>query len=1097
MTHKILIAHAEGEEAIAESIAEPLRNAGYEVAHQGTVLVGESIEEEASKVLELGGPVVLCATVNAIGTGMPNRLVRAAQIQDRKRVFVIQIEKGAYIEGIAAGEKITRYWQDRNRALRELLAARNHYYPLDQVQERVQRIDGAEERYRNLLLKTCDIVNLANLPVQDPNFAQNTLKLRSLFVPLHAWIDYEQEADEIGWPNIEIESKMRLNARSGIHVEETGSRRKRVTIGERLINSRRLAVLGDPGSGKTTLVRWISTAYLLRLEGAPSWQDFPDIKTLQDMDLMPIIVKCRNFESNFSEWTLKDIFRFTLRKLELNDNDVDVLTQTLLDRMHEGTVFLMIDGLDEITDLRLRSSFCQQLEQISIAYPNAFMLVTSRIVGYRELGQRLGSSFDHIILADLSPEEKDDFANSWCDLTENPERRAEAERELIRGIHSNDRIERITGNPLLLTTMALVKRNVGKLPSRRADLYWEAVHVMLNWRSDVGEALDQHEAIPQLEYLAYAMCDLGVQQMRQDDVLEYFDKMREEYPKIHQVRKHSSEDFLHLIEIRTSLLFVAGYTRHLGKHLPIYEFRHQTFQEYLAALALVNGHFPERDKSKSLAEVIAQLTSRTEGSLGQNTISRNNREESWSEVIRLCATICNDDDVDKVILAILNPRKDEGDDAIRNRAFLSSLCIADEPNVEEEIVKKVFKILIGLLRADDVILGSNADVVVRMMIGTHWAELLHQSLILEFCQCDPDERWILGSFSGLIGAANAPQEKNALQIWLTTQEKEISNYTEFDAIDISLTLVQLSKENRVFGAAQLAKVILERLDSIAPLSHTSAWALRCFVGEYNRWRREWEPNSIEIQRIFAFVEKSNSDPNAIANLIILLGKQNYGPAFEILLHKLRDPNIHIRRATIKALGDMKRKVAAKHLVTLLQDSDAGVRRNVAFALGHIKSEDAANSLIALLQDSDASVRRAAIIALSNMKCKDVIDPFIALLGDSDAKVRRRAALSLCAIKSDKGLITLLQNHDEYDEYVLKKAAWALGEIKSEKAVDSLISLLKDHDAGVRKQAARALGEIKIEKAADSLISLLKDHDEGVRKNVAGALGEIKIEKAAD
>jgi predicted NACHT family NTPase len=374
------------------------------------------------------------------------------------------------------------------------------------------------------------------LPVKDPNMARNHLKLRSLFVPLHAWTEYEsQEEKDGGWKFTE----RRHLIWDGSHVEEIGYKRKRVSVGERLINSRRIVVLGDPGSGKTTLIRWISTAYLLRIENDPNWQDLPDVKTLPDLDLMPIIVKCRSFESSSSELTLSDIFRFTLRKLELNDNDTEALTKSLLDRMQAGTALLMIDGLDEITDIRLRSTFCQQLEQISISYPNALIIVTSRVVGYRELGQKLGSSFEHVILADLSPEEKNDFSHSWCELTESPERRHEAERELIQGIHSNDRIERITGNPLLLTTMALVKRNVGKLPSRRADLYCEAVQVMLNWRSDVGGALDQREAIPQLEYLAYAMCDLGVQQMNQDAVLDFFDNMREEYPQIRHVRTQS------------------------------------------------------------------------------------------------------------------------------------------------------------------------------------------------------------------------------------------------------------------------------------------------------------------------------------------------------------------------------------------------------------------------------------------------------------------------------------------------------------------------------------------------------------------------------
>lgn len=78
MSWKVLIAHADGEEHLAEELADPLRKAGYDVAHRGTVLVGESIVEEASKVLNLGGPLVLCGTVKAVGTKWGRRLVNAA-----------------------------------------------------------------------------------------------------------------------------------------------------------------------------------------------------------------------------------------------------------------------------------------------------------------------------------------------------------------------------------------------------------------------------------------------------------------------------------------------------------------------------------------------------------------------------------------------------------------------------------------------------------------------------------------------------------------------------------------------------------------------------------------------------------------------------------------------------------------------------------------------------------------------------------------------------------------------------------------------------------------------------------------------------------
>ena len=90
--------------------------------------------------------------------------------------------------------------------------------------------------------------------------------------------------------------------------------------------------------------------------------------------------------------------------------------------------------------------------------------------------------------------------------------------------------------------------------------------------------------------------------------------------------------------------------------MPAYEFRHLTFQEYLAGLALVEGRFPNRDE-KSLAENVSPLAGQTsaEGDSADLTI------ENWREALRLCVMSCNDDDVDSVLLAIANvPRRRAG-----------------------------------------------------------------------------------------------------------------------------------------------------------------------------------------------------------------------------------------------------------------------------------------------------------------------------------------------------------------------------------------------------------------------------------------------------
>lgn len=130
MTWQILIAHAAGEEQLADALAEPLRQAGYSVAHRGTVLVGESVVEEASKVLSLGGPVVLCGTVEAMGTPWAHRIINAARGYAHVRVFAVQMEERAYVKPLALDGVILCYWQDPSKGIRELLTAIQEYYPL-------------------------------------------------------------------------------------------------------------------------------------------------------------------------------------------------------------------------------------------------------------------------------------------------------------------------------------------------------------------------------------------------------------------------------------------------------------------------------------------------------------------------------------------------------------------------------------------------------------------------------------------------------------------------------------------------------------------------------------------------------------------------------------------------------------------------------------------------------------------------------------------------------------------------------------------------------------------------------------------------------
>ena len=777
----ILLAHAAGEDGRTEPIANALRSAGYDVIYEGSVLVGESLIQEASKALEAGSPVVLCGTIAALGTGWAHKVVNAARSYPGIHIFALQMEELAYLKILSLDGRVAAYWQNPDKAITDLLEVLAKYYPLESTELISSSINQLEQRYRGLALSTYDIVDLANLPVTDRSLATRELLLRSLYVALR--VDTEPAH---GSSNSHAE----LNAIKSGHPSVSSKHGKsekarRWSVGERLASSHKLVVLGDPGAGKSTLLRWIATAYCLRLNADPDWQQLPDIAYLPDEDWLPILIQCRDLERPQSTQSLEQILDRHLRKLGITGIEAEQLNKQLLGRLSEGRALLLVDGLDEIARSATRASFCRQIEQVHVAYPRAPIIVTSRIVGYREMGLRIGRGFEHANILDLTAHDKDEFIRRWCTLTEPVARKKTAARELIRDIHSTDRIERLTGNPMLLTTMALVKNKVGKLPSKRADLYREAVDVLLNWRSDVDRPLDPYEALPQLEYVAYAMCAAGVQRLRADQIIGLLSRMRTEYPSIRSAQRHDPLGFLRLLERRTVILVEIGRVRHKGGLVPIFEFRHLTFQEYLASLALVKGRFPGRNRGLSLAENIAPLAAQISE---VSTDAANNDDqtisENWREVLRLCVMSCDDDDVDSILMAVAGVHNEEHASAdTRPRIMLAVACLSDEPNVSQDVALMLMDRFIGMLRDTDRLVSSvarrpvgdsSAGWLIAEIGTSSWGPDFTRRLVLAWLSA-PVHDSLLGACAARAGGQLVPDNDQGVRIWLSQQAVQLSN----------------------------------------------------------------------------------------------------------------------------------------------------------------------------------------------------------------------------------------------------------------------------------------------------------------------------------
>ena len=1009
LTWQVLIAHAKGEEDFAEQLAEPIREAGYEVAHRGTVIVGESFTEEASKVLSTGGPVVLCGTIKALGTKWARQIVYAARQTYRTRVFCVQMEEEADVEQLTLGECIALYWQNPTKAMQDLIASLKKHYPLQESSDYVPLGNEAEQRYRELALESCDIIDLANLPESDRHIATQKLALRRLYVALRVQVEIASsaQADETELEAIEKRRNAIQRQLAGwgkADKDEREDKGNRVPIGERLAKAQRLVVLGDPGAGKTTMVRWIATAYLLKLKRDLDWKDLPDVSTLPDEDWLPIVVRCRDLDLSSLSGSLDDILGHTLRKAEMTEAQCTALRELLQKKLREGEALLLLDGLDEITDSRVRVGFCRQIERIHDAYPKASIIATSRIVGYREMSYRL-PEFEHVTVADLSREDKDDFVRRWCEVTELPERREDATKELIKDIHSADRIERLTGNPMLLTTMALIKRKVGKLPSRRAKLYEEAVEVLLNWRSEVDEPIDSDEAFPQLEYIAYAMCDRGVQQLREDEVIDLFTRIRTEYPNVRAVEKHEPREFLSLLERRTGILVETGHVRHNGRTVPVFEFRHLTFQEYLAGLALVAGHFPNRNRSLSLAEYVAPLAAR----MSEVQDTEVAVTENWREALRLCVASCNDDDVDDVLQAILQPL--EGEDAqitARPRAVLAALCLADEPNASNEKAREVLQEFVRRVSEKDGKDSVKTSIYIAAMelAASHWGQSLRSLLVEEFRRQGTSSRLRYGGLCREMLTALVPDQEAIIDEWYVKQVSRLNSSEEVEAIEAAFYIGKIAElaflshlrsttyqgyRNQVLNVPGVVNRLMEMLWSSAPASQAASEALK-WINIGFRNKDSWKPTVEEKKRLISFISNPASDPQAFVQLSIILNREGEGgAAVELLIAKLDDSDKDVQKAVASALGQIGDKRAVAPLIAKLDDSNKYVQRAVALALGWIGDERAVAPLIAKLDDSDKDVQQAVASALGQIKDERAVAPLIAKLDDSDKDVQQAVA----------------------------------------------------------------------------------------------------------
>jgi len=452
--------------------------------------------------------------------------------------------------------------------------------------------EDLRERFLRSVMQACQDLPLHTIDIRSAVAREATrLELAAVFTSLDVWA--APPPQEKG---TRLSPELREEERRVPALEEIGRREH-------------LVLLGDPGSGKSTLVNFLALCLAGDALGDPRINRALLGEGWTLPRLLPLRVILRDYAARglVQDWSLWEFLAAELGRIRSNGGNLEAYAPHLRRELERDGGLLLLDGLDEVPEAgRRREQLKEAVEQFCRDFPRCRVVVTARPYAYQKPEWQL-PGFEVRRLAPFSPKQAQEFIGRWYhhvgekDPALGPETAERYAAQLQSQVERNRRLAELASNPLLLTLMASLHRwqEGGALPEERWSLYEQSITLLLDlWQKPkirfdlegkpVGEQYDVFSelGIPR-ENLRQALEKIAYEAHRTQEGEEgtadipvrvvagcLYEAVPEE--KRAQVKLHEVENYL---RDRAGILI----EREQGT---VYAFPHRAFQEYLAACHL-------------------------------------------------------------------------------------------------------------------------------------------------------------------------------------------------------------------------------------------------------------------------------------------------------------------------------------------------------------------------------------------------------------------------------------------------------------------------------------------------------------------------------